>query len=275
MNCHQFQEYRIEIARNLPLEGRLKVEALDHAQRCPRCQRLLAAERSLLAALAEVQRKSDATDAPLRLESGMLELFRKNTPVPIIMGNSSLTDFSKSGWRRRPWILAAAALFILAISLLGLRISPSLLRGKIGSVSTAKKMATTERSSKQSIEQAMMAQIPDISQQARDASLPLKKGIPAKRPGYGFVSERETTSPKLIEESKTKQTVEPVTDFIEVSPLEEAYPQEIRQVVRVRLPRGSLARFGFPVNVERIHESVQADLLLSQEGWVKAIRFVK
>ena len=275
MNCQQFGEYRIEIARNSPLQAGLKAEAAAHADLCPACQRLLTVERSLHSALASLPQKSTTHVIPLKLESKMVELFRENISTPTIPAKSGLKTSPKPSWHRRPSILAAAAIFILTISLLGLWISPSFLRDKIGPVSTAKKIVNAEQSLKPSIEPAVMAQSYAISQQARDALLSNKKSASVKHSGHGIVAKQRTPSPKTTEESKPKQTVEPVTDFIEVSPLEEIYPQEIRQVVRVRLSRGSLARFGFPMNVERIQEPVQADFLLSQEGWIKAVRFVK
>ena len=63
------------------------------------------------------------------------------------------------------------------------------------------------------------------------------------------------------------------TEFLPV-----AYGQPFRledggRIVRVRLPRSTLASFVLPVNQERLHERIQADVLLGEDNLVRAIRF--
>jgi hypothetical protein len=45
-------------------------------------------------------------------------------------------------------------------------------------------------------------------------------------------------------------------------------------IVRVDMPRSVLASFGLPVDVNRIHEPVKADLAIGDDGMTRAIRFV-
>jgi len=45
--------------------------------------------------------------------------------------------------------------------------------------------------------------------------------------------------------------------------------------VRVKLPRSALLVFGLPMNEERALEQVQADVMLSNDGLLRAIRFVQ
>lgn len=47
------------------------------------------------------------------------------------------------------------------------------------------------------------------------------------------------------------------------------------QVVRVDLPRESMRSFGIPVAGERLFESVRADVLMGQDGIVRAVRFLQ
>jgi hypothetical protein len=107
------------------------------------------------------------------------------------------------------------------------------------------------------------------------ASPPSKKNIKIKRPPHTLMGSPNLNPAKKMRESPQMDSPELMTEFIELSPMEDIYPQEMRQVLRVRLPRGNLTRFGFPINAERIYEPVQADFLLTQEGWIKAVRFVK
>jgi hypothetical protein len=51
--------------------------------------------------------------------------------------------------------------------------------------------------------------------------------------------------------------------------------QDGGQIIRVRLRRSELLRFGFPVNMERYNENVKADVLVGVDGLARAIRFVQ
>jgi len=51
-------------------------------------------------------------------------------------------------------------------------------------------------------------------------------------------------------------------------------PLDSATIVRVRLPISSLRLMGVPVNEDRADESVQADVLLGQDGLARGVRFV-
>jgi hypothetical protein len=65
------------------------------------------------------------------------------------------------------------------------------------------------------------------------------------------------------------------TDFMPLGYLNAATLQDGGQIVRVELPRSALVNFGLPVNMERYHEKVKADVLLGVDGMAHAIRFVQ
>ena len=49
---------------------------------------------------------------------------------------------------------------------------------------------------------------------------------------------------------------------------------EAAHVVRIRLPRAEMRRFGLPVNEEFERASIEADVLIGQDGIARAVRFV-
>ena len=65
------------------------------------------------------------------------------------------------------------------------------------------------------------------------------------------------------------------TDFMPLGYLSPATLQDGGQIVRVELPRSALVNFGLPVNMDRGHEKVKADVLLGVDGLAHAIRFVQ
>jgi len=52
-------------------------------------------------------------------------------------------------------------------------------------------------------------------------------------------------------------------------------PADGGQVVRVRLPRAAMRTVGLPIDEDRWHERVPADVVLGQDGVARAVRFVK
>ena len=52
-------------------------------------------------------------------------------------------------------------------------------------------------------------------------------------------------------------------------------PLDGGRLVRVRLPRSAMGVFGLPVDPGRDPERVQADVVLSDDGLLRAIRFVR
>jgi hypothetical protein len=65
------------------------------------------------------------------------------------------------------------------------------------------------------------------------------------------------------------------TDFMPLGYLSPATLQDGGQIIRVELPRSALVNFGLPVNMDRYHEKVKADVLLGVDGLAHAIRFVQ
>jgi len=70
-------------------------------------------------------------------------------------------------------------------------------------------------------------------------------------------------------------TREIATDFMPLGYLSPATLQDGGQIIRVELPRSALVNFGLPVNMDRYHEKVKADVLLGVDGLAHAIRFVQ
>lgn len=63
------------------------------------------------------------------------------------------------------------------------------------------------------------------------------------------------------------------TEFIPLQPLP-ADPDEFTQVIRVRLPRGELRRFGLAPLSQPLEGTIQADVVLGRDGTAQAVRFV-
>jgi hypothetical protein len=76
-------------------------------------------------------------------------------------------------------------------------------------------------------------------------------------------------------ENTVANHAEVATDFMPLGYLNPALLQDGGQIVRVEVPRTTMASFGLPVNMDRYNERVKADVLLGVDGVPHAIRFVQ
>ncbi|HEU0122767.1 MAG TPA: hypothetical protein VFQ91_19700 [Bryobacteraceae bacterium] len=70
-----------------------------------------------------------------------------------------------------------------------------------------------------------------------------------------------------------KPTAERVI-YIPVGTWQAYEPIERGSIVRVRLPKSSLPNYGIPVSPDRWNESIPAEVVLGEDGSMRAIRFV-
>ena len=63
-------------------------------------------------------------------------------------------------------------------------------------------------------------------------------------------------------------------EFIPVGAWQALEPIERGTIVRVRLPNSSLPGFGIPVSADRWNESFPADVVLAEDGSMRAIRLI-
>ena len=64
------------------------------------------------------------------------------------------------------------------------------------------------------------------------------------------------------------------TEFIPVGTWQALEPMERGSIVRVRLPKSSLPSLGIPVSADRWNETIPADVVLGEDGTMRAVRFV-
>jgi hypothetical protein len=82
---------------------------------------------------------------------------------------------------------------------------------------------------------------------------------------------------RQVKRRPRRRPVQPeiATEFLPVAVDDGWTPLDGGRLVRVKLPRSALGVFGLPVDEERGPERVQADVMLSNDGVLRAIRFVR
>ena len=101
--------------------------------------------------------------------------------------------------------------------------------------------------------------------------------VPVQAPQIAVVTPAVTVAPRAPVARKVlhrkPQPREVVTEFYPL--IEDAPPFEGGELLRVSLPASALRGVGLPVSEDRLTETVQADVLVGQEGLARAIRFVR
>jgi hypothetical protein len=95
--------------------------------------------------------------------------------------------------------------------------------------------------------------------------------IAAVTPAPTVASVTQPTVRKAVH--RKRQPREAVTEFFPL--MDDALPFERGELLRVSLPASALRSVGLPVNEDRLEDTVQADVLVGEEGLARAIRFVR
>jgi hypothetical protein len=239
MNCEEFELRGLDLDRTDadPAEA---AEAAAHANGCARCNALLDSWHEVKSDLQLLREVTQFDSAPARVEMRLRQELQtqRESRVP---GRVAVIS---------AWALAAAAVLIGAVSWGVWQ------RGR-SQGSLAQKMAVPATAT-QNTEKPETPKIPETiaaktnRQQVQAAG---QKKTPSRaRPAVGN------------DEDAGKFTLLPGS-----LPLE----TDEAAIVRVRMQRGALGAFGFPVNQERAGEWIQVDLLVGNDGLPQAVRLAR
>ena len=271
MNCQEFENIIIDLARHQMMDAALREKGLAHSKTCARCARRLADEQALTAGLRALAASSEQQSAPPRIEAALRAAFRephKHVAVNEHAMAAAAMAFippatSAPHWRR--WALAAAAAILVALALL----AQSWLRA----ASPNDLRQVKDKTPSVSLPPPVKVELPP----SRMAVLPEQRPglVHSERYSPGLVPASNIKHSNRTPRNVAQQAVEReiVTDFFPLT-YDSDLEQEGGHVVRVRMPRSALVTFGLPMNFERASETVQADVLMGHDGLARAIRFV-
>lgn len=195
-------------------------------------------EDMLTGSLRSLAEEMESLNAPPEIEQKLREAFR---------ARAAATAASKK--YSYYWMAAVAAVLLIAISVIALRWRDDQ-RQEVIAVQT---------------QQVPIKEEPRVDQ----PEPPQPQEVIAQKPRRRAV--RRSSSNEVANHVAR----EIATDFMPLGYINPAALQDGGQIVRVELPRSALLNFGMPVNMDRYHEKVKADVLLGADGLAHAIRFVQ
>jgi hypothetical protein len=256
VNCVSFESIISDIGREALIEANARKDAIEHAEVCERCSLRLSNEK-LLSANLRALANMDASEAPSRVEANLLNAFRETN-----VGKNSVPV--KAGMIGR-YLLIAASVLIIAMVGAALKI---ILKRDSSEPSIATQQSPNTR--RETVTDQKLVQVENKAEDVKD-----NKTFSSSRVRKNHIARKALSKPyaQMVNTSSLGEK-EVATPFFPINPSALQASMESGQLVRVKLPRSTLASFGLPVNMERINEPINADVVLGDDGLVHAIRFV-
>ena len=253
MNCQRFDDVINDVAREQIMDATLRHEAFRHIRNCPTCAARLNDEQALTHQLRDFALTTKSMSAPERVEAHLLEAFDSQSLVrrqPIRRASGS-----------RYWLAAVAALVLIVCGLFIARSWQARPPRQAGVTNLP------DRPERQEVSEATSLKPPDEKENQNQYST-------AGRTRSTRYRRERPLSPASNALAANLLNTEITTDFLPVTSGSMANLDAGGQIVRVELPRTTMANFGLPVNMERSDERIKADVLLGVDGLAHAIRFV-
>ena len=260
MNCQKFQTIAGELARNQMMEAEVRSEALAHSADCSVCATRLRNEETLTRGLRALTSKLNSIETPATVEARLLDAFRKPEVV-------HLPTAQRHG---RFWLAAVAALLLIVFGVLAFR-----LRSEQQRVLQQQQAIVKPGDPKKEIVDVTQKEMPKPEPVAIGDNPVQRRNKPRHRFTNASVEASAGNSRAPKNNVVSNHATEVATEFMPLGYLNPAALQDGGQIVRVEVPRATLASFGIPVNMDRYNEKVKADVLLGVDGMAHAIRFVQ
>lgn len=276
MKCESFSNIVHELSTGRSLDARLEREARGHSSECDECATLLAEQRRLTSLLALAVEADADVETPDRIEATVLGAFRlaHGTANVVPLRPASAAPASSARRLSSRWIAAAAAIVIGVAATLftwqAVRSGPNVVPvSDVGPVASKPGgMSTTTPPP------VAPPRNPKVDYGTYGGSAP-GRGVPQ---GPAIPVSNNAGSRRTSRTARALPTSEPtelVTDFYSLVPASGFAPTEGGQLVRLRVPRASLASLGVPLPYGNPDGSVTADLVMGYDGVAHAIRFVQ
>ena len=258
MNCQKFEQVVGDLVRGRMMEADVRAGALAHSEECGVCSARLRDEGTLTRGLQLLASEMESLAAPPEMEAKLREAFRQRQVVVPLATKSA---------RPRYWWAAVAAVLLLAMTVAAMWWRTATPQERLAQQDAPKQVGTPK---------------PVVVPNNPSGVTPKEAILTADN----LQPRRQGQTPRLVRRNTTARTApetqlanhvsnEVATEFMPLGELSPAMIQDGGQIVRVKMRRSALVRFGLPVNMERYNENVKADLLVGSDGLAHAIRFVQ
>lgn len=261
MNCREFKELLNELASDRLLDALARKRALVHAGGCESCARQLAAQRALSAGLVEFAELTGQELPPARLKQQLRAAVAERRAASVITAvPATVLAFrpaAKLNWQRQALAAAAAILLLFTVSTLLWQQSNGIEKTKLASGATPTPPATPD--------------VPKPSQVAEPPTTDLK---PSEQLAPRQVANRRPARRVRAAETVTDEQ-EIASEFVPLTLDTDERALANGTLVRLEVPRARLIAMGLPLRVEADRDTINAEVMMGDNGVAYAIRVVR
>jgi hypothetical protein len=247
------------------MEARVREAEISHSSNCENCAARLKEEQQLTIGLKQLATSTQEVAASPELPARLLAEFRnQHLSVPQVVAPQFR---SRSAATYLTYAAVAAALLVVSgIGALYMLAAREQTHSGIPA-QVVNNLVTPADIGASNVSNPPVSVLPTSPDRPRRSS---------KRPTLAKgQSTQSTTAVSQADLLASNNEREITTEFIPIGYSDAPSDQDGGQLVRVEVPRSTMARFGLPVNMERYDERVKADLWLGADGFARAIRFVQ
>jgi hypothetical protein len=275
MECDNFAEIACELAHDGLMESSVRANALEHARSCRNCEMKLAAERALNQALGFAA-EAEVEGAPPSVKVALENAFAELPASPMTSRHADEIAMIRAARTHRFLQAAAAALLILfaAAAFYVMRLRGTGARGSgHGSPDGVSGPSRT-----------LELRAPGTPESPRapgstTPTEPLVLGLPPhpgrRAPSLKLRLASNQAGGAIENAGNSKTDSEAMTDFIPLTYLTRSTAIESGQVMRVRVPVSTFIALGVPINNQHADELVNAELVVGDDGVMRAVRLLK
>jgi hypothetical protein len=254
MNCQEFNQLIVHLTCDVEMDAAERARALAHADTCLNCGARVTRQQTIATALESLAKQEQIIQAPERIGQLLFAAFEQQQelivrPVPRPVRSSFWAGL------RLDWATAVAAAMILLFAVSALRWWRTPPPVPEASVANAHNDAAA-------------TQQPEPAAQEKSAT-----SVQQER--------ASTVTARAIAKPRVRRTATMMrsgaagdTEFLSLRPGVQSEPTEFEQVVRLQLPRTTLALWGVRLSEDNDNQKVNAEVVFGEDGVARAIRIL-
>jgi hypothetical protein len=260
MNCEDFNNILAELADYKPMQADRRDEGVSHAAVCAGCAMKLVSSRALSSNLL-LAAGAESEVAPPRVKQDLVAAFAKQHKVdgPSAAVVNPIVNIATH--RRFVWWTAAAAAMAAAIV-----VAVMLSLWKETSLPVRPSQVATATPAVEPTQSPAVSSSPVDSPPAQGTVDAIRK--PRLVAPQTHRKKTSPATPETLAQSTARE-------FMPLTYLADATAMDTGTVIRVQLSRSALVSLGLPTNIENSRDSVEAEVVVGDDGVARAIRLVQ
>lgn len=273
MNCRDFENNISALLRNRFIDSAAAGQFFEHAENCRRCAATLEAEKILSAGFRDVIDDIAAESVSPRIEANLLAFFNSQTAAQAAApGVKKISNPLLLGYRRQTRRAFAAAAATAATVIIFACFIGIIQTGLIFSGQNREDLRVSAipvelpESSFPNIEESVSNAPPQVYKQTNIR----KRKTPLQSKAVAYTSRLKTRS--AVKKPAPTDASRGEARFFPLAEADGLVALESGQLVRVEVSVSSLIKLGVPFKADKGSQSIQAELLIGQDGIARAIR---